>query len=471
MTNHDRICSERSQRGERDSELACIVRDTDMIDSTMAGKPYQVGRFAHTMRVRLMREHLGIDVDELEAEEADQDLLSREPPKMKTDEDAWDPDHEQKAGAEGSTQTKGHTLGWAMRMADSAKGNIGSVARGATEAAGLGLTKGEGAFGRGFDLLADDIDGASHAKKAKDEETPASKIADGKTGMEGFASSVVPTLEEKTMAEQRPYKENREEREVSDLAKTPNQLERENGVAVQPPRSGQEAAEKDGQKYLNDNQSRLGDEVTQSNPKTDDTRKFNMEKDAFIEKDGEKIHPQPPTTSNVDGEPAKINDVAPPPDIVKASNGSQSREDLNGSPKINGRSPGNLSIPLKDDDDSINEPRSPKSATSSRSLANEQAVNRNTITSTLRKNLREKINAYTIPTPAPTIDPHGFTDPLVDSFFKEVWMTAAVRNTQAYRKVFRCVPDDLVQTWKQASQKQYRIIVRFLLILLLSIVS
>lgn len=55
--------NERSQRGDRDSELACVVRDTDMIDSTMAGKSYKVGRFAHTLRIRLMREHLGYDVD------------------------------------------------------------------------------------------------------------------------------------------------------------------------------------------------------------------------------------------------------------------------------------------------------------------------------------------------------------------------------------------------------------------------
>lgn len=57
--------NERSMLGSRDSECAAIVRDTDMIWSTMAGKPYQVGRFAHTLRLRLMREHLGLDVDEI----------------------------------------------------------------------------------------------------------------------------------------------------------------------------------------------------------------------------------------------------------------------------------------------------------------------------------------------------------------------------------------------------------------------
>ncbi|KAJ5114615.1 hypothetical protein NUU61_000374 [Penicillium alfredii] len=57
--------NERSMLGSRDSEVASVVRDTDMIMSTMNGKPYLVGRFPHTLRMRLMREHLGIDVDEL----------------------------------------------------------------------------------------------------------------------------------------------------------------------------------------------------------------------------------------------------------------------------------------------------------------------------------------------------------------------------------------------------------------------
>ncbi|CAG7927859.1 unnamed protein product [Penicillium olsonii] len=57
--------NERSMLGSRDSEVASIVRDTDMVMSSMNGKPYLVGRFPHTLRMRLMREHLGIDVDEL----------------------------------------------------------------------------------------------------------------------------------------------------------------------------------------------------------------------------------------------------------------------------------------------------------------------------------------------------------------------------------------------------------------------
>ena len=40
-----------------------------MLSSMMNGEPYLVGRFAHTLRMRLMREHLGIDVDEVLEEE------------------------------------------------------------------------------------------------------------------------------------------------------------------------------------------------------------------------------------------------------------------------------------------------------------------------------------------------------------------------------------------------------------------
>jgi phospholipase D1/2 len=57
--------NERSMLGNRDSETAAIVRDTDMVWSKMNGQPYMVGRFPHTLRMRLMREHLGLDVDKI----------------------------------------------------------------------------------------------------------------------------------------------------------------------------------------------------------------------------------------------------------------------------------------------------------------------------------------------------------------------------------------------------------------------
>lgn len=54
----------------------------------MAGRPFKVGRFAHTLRVRLMREHLGIDVDALDEE----DLMSRHSSKSEYRQRARDPE-------------------------------------------------------------------------------------------------------------------------------------------------------------------------------------------------------------------------------------------------------------------------------------------------------------------------------------------------------------------------------------------
>ena len=57
--------NERSMLGDRDSEAAAVIRDTHMISSYMAGRAYMVGRFAHTLRMRLMREHLGLETDDI----------------------------------------------------------------------------------------------------------------------------------------------------------------------------------------------------------------------------------------------------------------------------------------------------------------------------------------------------------------------------------------------------------------------
>jgi phospholipase D1/2 len=71
-------------------------------NSTMAGKPYKVGRYAHTLRMRLMREHVGIDVDAIEEDQ----LMSRDPVAQEDHLKKWDPDHEQ---AEGENNIPGRT--------------------------------------------------------------------------------------------------------------------------------------------------------------------------------------------------------------------------------------------------------------------------------------------------------------------------------------------------------------------------
>ena len=70
--------------------------------STMAGRPFKVGRFAHTLRVRLMREHLGVDVDSLYEE----DLMAAEPTSEPHEQEPWDPEDEQQYGDEGVTHIR-----------------------------------------------------------------------------------------------------------------------------------------------------------------------------------------------------------------------------------------------------------------------------------------------------------------------------------------------------------------------------
>ncbi|KAG0077002.1 hypothetical protein BGZ92_002158 [Podila epicladia] len=52
--------NDRSQVGFRDSEIAIIIEDTDMVPSKMNGEPYQAGKMAHALRTDLFKEHLGL---------------------------------------------------------------------------------------------------------------------------------------------------------------------------------------------------------------------------------------------------------------------------------------------------------------------------------------------------------------------------------------------------------------------------
>lgn len=52
--------NDRSMLGSRDSEVAVMIEDVDMIEGQMNGHPYQVGKFSHSLRSHLLKEHLGL---------------------------------------------------------------------------------------------------------------------------------------------------------------------------------------------------------------------------------------------------------------------------------------------------------------------------------------------------------------------------------------------------------------------------
>ncbi|KAJ2050353.1 hypothetical protein H4S04_002651 [Coemansia sp. S16] len=52
--------NDRSMVGNRDSEIAMVVEDTEPVVTTMNGRPYQAAKFAHSLRVQLCQEHCGL---------------------------------------------------------------------------------------------------------------------------------------------------------------------------------------------------------------------------------------------------------------------------------------------------------------------------------------------------------------------------------------------------------------------------
>lgn len=57
--------NDRSLLGSRDSEIGVIIEDKEFVDSSMNGKPWKAGKFAHSLRCSLWCEHLGLHLGEV----------------------------------------------------------------------------------------------------------------------------------------------------------------------------------------------------------------------------------------------------------------------------------------------------------------------------------------------------------------------------------------------------------------------
>ncbi|KAI8344256.1 hypothetical protein BC941DRAFT_408165 [Chlamydoabsidia padenii] len=80
--------NERSMLGCRDSEICACIEDMDLLDSTFGGQSVKVGRFAHSLRLRLMAEHIGLpaegwDIDTL----LDHAIINKERTNKRKDKD------------------------------------------------------------------------------------------------------------------------------------------------------------------------------------------------------------------------------------------------------------------------------------------------------------------------------------------------------------------------------------------------
>ncbi|KAK7048243.1 NUC071 domain-containing protein [Favolaschia claudopus] len=195
--------NERSQRGDRDSELAAVIRDTDLIDGSMAGKPFQVGRFAHSLRVRLMREHLGVDVDSMEEDH----LMARKPVKPEYDLEKWVPDADENDGYVKDPKSRTGVREFA-----------GTVADGITQAIHGGTEAGENLAGKALRKVGLHHGATAQKRTAGDEVLDAERKTYDRDGnlIEGFASAIVPTLEEKIVMEHLPPKDKADDAPIED---------------------------------------------------------------------------------------------------------------------------------------------------------------------------------------------------------------------------------------------------------------
>lgn len=360
--------NERSQRGDRDSELAAVIRDTDMIDGTMAGKPFKVGRFAHTLRVRLMREHLGVDVDTIYEE----DLMAARPQRPQDDQQPWDPDQEEK-DITGIIHVKPGKSSSGVREA-AAEGihALGEIIRTDT---GRVVRK---VMGRSGNL--ESIESEAADKSLGEERTMESRDHEK---IHGFPSSIVPTMEERVVMD------------------TLDSIPEDSG-------SSRESRVEEGD--------------------TDKQRKSQNGDARVLEANQDHNYVKTPTSTK------SFRDSPTSPTMVEARVDSG---ELYGAPADASRDP------MTDDQ--------PPHAVSGKYDATELEERAIPARAEIRKHISTKHNpkVWSLPTPTPNVDPHGFEDPISDEFWEKVWEACAVHNTEIYRKVFHAVPDDLVTTWKQ----------------------
>ncbi|KAK8858386.1 hypothetical protein IAR55_002613 [Kwoniella newhampshirensis] len=383
--------NERSQRGDRDSELLAVIRDTDMIDGTMAGKPFKVGRFAHTLRVRLMREHVGVDVDSIDEDQ----LMSREPVANSEDVETWDPDHEQQGDDEASAGvTKIKKRSPKDRLMETVHTGMSGITKGMSENA---ISNVKMAADKVIYPVTRIAGGATIAHKAVENGDASEREDFDLEGRQaaGFASSMVPTLEEKTIYERRPDQEHANGKPLFDV------LEEDEGEGARSSSGGG-----------GERQARRGEDVEGG---------------------------QEPEEAKVPGEAKKDNLITDKDPSAKKS----------GAPTIMGKPGDNelYGVPANAaaDEDELPTKDTDRGATDKEESAAVKARK------TLRKHLNAKVqvSAWNMPTPTPKINPNRFHDPLDERFWKDMWVAVAVHNTEIFRKVFRCIPDDLVTSWAQ----------------------
>ncbi|BFZ63974.1 Phospholipase D1 [Saitoella coloradoensis] len=381
--------NERSMRGNRDSEVAAVVRDTDLQESMMGGKPYLVGRFAHSLRMRLMREHLGVDVDAIEQEERQMDGLDKKATWQDVDE--WHPDREEGIGGKGALDLQSNP--------DDALSDVLSERT-----------------GHSFNHDADELEGPENitSGKPKSGDARVTNNADHKRSVAGATEHEAAEHERKQKKGMYGGPQARDFKNSGDSAFDPANVEHV--------------------KLVEEN-----DKIVDATLEPVTVAEYGS-----VQTDGVQL---------AGGIPGVMEGSSKPRTSLEKAEARRNSVDRSGDGKGSvtqragrNRLP-NISITIPDP-----EPK-PKADKERLSPPEHKSHSRNTSWESRGSGTRIDTPPIHVSTVTgrtiPIINPHKFHDPLADEFFLDVWSASALNNTEIFRRVFRPMPDDNVQTWKQ----------------------
>ncbi|QNP99062.1 Phospholipase D1 [Yarrowia lipolytica] len=455
--------NERSQRGTRDSEVAAIVRDTHTVDSVMAGRPYKVGHFAHTLRLHLMREHMGVDVDHVEFIERKAELLEKhkraeatqdEPQELpiiknKSTRRARGRGRRSQRGGEDSDGASGSED---ERVLDISTSIFGETVQAAKAANGNGNGNGNGADASAAESVPSVM--APTRRYSYQDGVPASPSIDEDCVVEGTtldnADQQLANLDDAYDSDAevllRDYDEDVDQINrgldiytFNSLAGVDNKGIREKKLVSSDNRiQGNE-------KHRADVEGRGLDRGANSKESAEDFRIRIQRHAQFANKLTEHELQQTSETvddvtelkkrvyyeqmelkqryhnSHMEAEKAFNN----PPQLEDCENEKNGVNGVNGnSGSTDSTAPVNL---VSDANGNIHPEHPETSDHSSDSFEDE---------------------GFEIPKIPPPVDPYCFKDPLDDDFYYDIWLATAEKNTRLFREVFRCQPDDEVTTWR-----------------------
>lgn len=431
--------NERSMRGLRDSEVAAMVRDRETITSTMNGEKYVVGKFPHTLRLRLMREHLGISVDIL-------DVVERK-------FDKYEKFAETKDGVEACTNNfkkpVNQRISAVVELASREILNLpNGTARWKAHRKKFGLTSKvtpipedikyeEGPKPATLPLSFTNRTGPHEANKGIRDNKKHSYDArvqhndDHKKDVYGIGVDKYRTrLGQKARLDSARF--------IRDLAK--DVFDKQPAAQFLPDIENVKAfLELDDSDYV-DNMTEENEElITERNKE----RWVLLKRIAYLQRVAVKESLQSAHERKkrlAAGLPGSIYDYGP-------SNGKSNKPEA---PKSNSDEDGITdAVDLQNGHKKL---ESPPAEIGNGGEGLEHLNDYVPVVSLDEEQLKEQMRQINVPGMENTpgfIDPYGFEDPLDPDFYEDVWFDNARRNTEIFRRVFHCQPDDEVISWKE----------------------